>query len=335
MASLLHHEFVEDRYQLSREWDPIVGVSVTGMFDFFVHAFGVEWLQWWAEGRPDTDDGKALKEKEAEYLSFWREEATKAVWEYCDRHGLKRPNRCTALQPAGTKSLLTGASPGWHPPIAQRFIRRITFRREDPIAKACMQWGYSIVPSQSDKDDDGNLLDDPFDPRCTEWLVEIPTEVSWANLPGADQVDLNQFTALAQFDFYMQVQTHYTAHNTSATISFREHEIEPLADRIYEAIQNDEGYISAALLARFDALETFPRLPFEPIDRDTYANRLIEVEAARSFNGFRSFAEALEWADRDAAEKAKSQTFEAGPVACDSEVCQMPGGESAAYPPTN
>ena len=28
------------------------------------------------------------------------------------------PNRYTTVQPAGTKSLLTGASPGWHPPKA-------------------------------------------------------------------------------------------------------------------------------------------------------------------------------------------------------------------------
>ena len=56
----------------------------------------------------------------------------------------------------------------------------------------------------------------------------------------------------------MQVQKHYTTHNTSATIEFREPEIEFLAERIHQAIQNDEGYISAALLARFDDLQTFP-----------------------------------------------------------------------------
>ena len=37
--------------------------------------------------------------------------------------------------------------------------------------------------------------------------------------------------------------------------------------RITEAIENDEGYVSAALLARFDDLQTFPRLPFEPISK--------------------------------------------------------------------
>ena len=178
VACLLNHRFEVERYRQSRAWDPIVGVSFTGLFDFFVHAFGTHWLQWWEAGRPDSEEGRAFRAEEARYLSRWKRIVDETVWDYCDRHGLRRPNRCTTVQPAGTKSLLTGASPGWHPPKAQRFIRRITFRKNDPVALACFDYGYTIVPSQSDKDEQGRLLDDPFDPRCSEWLVEIPTEVS-------------------------------------------------------------------------------------------------------------------------------------------------------------
>jgi ribonucleotide reductase class II len=314
VACLLNHRFEVERYRQSRAWDPIVGVSFTGLFDFFVHAFGTPWLTWWEAGRPDTEEGRAFKAKEAEYLSRWKEIVNKAVWDYCDRHGLRRPNRCTTVQPAGTKSLLTGASPGWHPPKAQRFIRRITFRKNDPVALACMDYGYTIVPSQSDKDEEGRLLNDPFDPRCTEWLVEIPTEVSWANIPGADAVEINNFSAMAQFDFYMQVQQHYTAHNTSATVEFREHEIEPLTDAIYAAIDRGQGYISAALLARFDANATFPRLPFEPIDHSTYEQLQSEVVERRRTN---DFFEALQRYD-------SGELMEAGPAGCDSDKCLLP-----------
>ena len=314
VACLLNHSFEVERYRQSRAWDPIVGVSFTGLFDFFVHAFGTPWLQWWAEGRPATEAGASFKRQEAEYLSRWKSIVNEAVWNYCDAHGLRRPNRCTTVQPAGTKSLLTGAAPGWHPPKAQRFIRRITFRKNDPVALACMDYGYTIVPSQSDKDEQGRLLNDPFDPRCTEWLGEIPTEVSWANLPGADAVDINNFSALAQFDFYMQVQQHYTAHNTSATIEFREHEIEPLADAIHQAIEQGGGYISAALLARFDANATFPRLPFEPIDQATYEQLQSDVIARRSTS---DFFEALQRYDR-------GELVEAGPAGCDSDKCLLP-----------
>ena len=314
VACLLNHRFEVERYRQSRAWDPIVGVSFTGLFDFFVHAFGTPWLQWWEAGRPDSEEGRAFRAEEARYLARWKETVNQAVWEYCDRHGIRRPNRCTTVQPAGTKSLLTGASPGWHPPKAQRFIRRITFRKNDPVALACMDFGYTIVPSQSDKDDQGRLLDDPFDPRCSEWLVEIPTEVSWANLPGADAVEINTFSALAQFDFYMQVQKHYTAHNTSATVEFRDHEIEALADAIHRAIDNGEGYISAALLARFDANATFPRLPFEPIDAATYKRLSAEVEGRRRTA---DFFEALHRYDG-------GELQEAGPAGCDSDKCLLP-----------
>ncbi|MEB3312622.1 MAG: ribonucleoside-triphosphate reductase, adenosylcobalamin-dependent [Cyanobacteriota bacterium] len=314
VAALLNHQFIEPRYQKSRLEDPIVGVSFTGLFDFFVNAFGVEWLRWWEAGRPDTVAGLEFKAREQAYLSGWRATVQRVVADYCDRHGIKAPNRCTTVQPAGTKSLLTGASPGWHPPKAQRFIRRITFRKNDPVALACIDYGYTVVPAQSDKDEQGNLLNDPFDPRCTEWLVEIPVEVGWANLPGADQVAIEQFSAAAQFDFYMQVQRHYTTHNTSATIELREAEVESLAERIYQAIDQDQGYISAALLARFDDLQTFPRLPFEPIDRVTYAALRQQVEGRRRTHDFHA---AL--ARYDAGE-----ILEAGPAGCDSDKCMLP-----------
>ncbi len=314
VASLLNHQFIEKRYQFSRDVDPIVGVSFTGLFDFFVHAFGVEWLRWFEAGRPDTVQGLDFKEKEADYLNRWREIVHQTVWEYCDAHGLRRPNRCTTTQPAGTKSLLTGASPGWHPPKAQRFIRRITFRKDDPVARACMDYGYSIIPSQSDKDENGQLLNDPFDPRCTEWLVEIPVSVSWADLDGADLVDISKFDVMAQFDFYMQVQKHYTRHNTSATLELREAEIEPLGKKIYEAIRDDEGYISAALLARFDDLQTFPRLPFEPIDKATYEKLSAEVLERRQSDDF--YASLLRY--------DSGELMDAGPAGCDSDKCMFP-----------
>jgi ribonucleotide reductase class II len=313
VAALLHHRFVEPRFQRSREWDPIVGVSFTGLFDFCVKAFGVEWLRWWQEGRPDTPIGKEFKQQEREYLSRWKEIVHRVVWDYCDRHSLRRPNRCTTVQPAGTKSLLTNASPGWHPPKAQRYIRRITFAKNDPVALACLDYGYSVVPAQADKDENGNLLNDPFDPRCTEWLVELPVEVEWANLPGAGQIEIEQFSALAQFDFYMQVQKYYTTHNTSATIELREDEVEALGSRIYEAIRDDEGYISAALLARFDA--PFPRLPFEKIDKPTYERLVAEVKQRRRTDNF--FA-ALARYDRNLTLAAE------GPAGCDALGCLLP-----------
>jgi ribonucleotide reductase, class II len=345
VGALLHHEFVDEKFRKSREVDPIVGVSFTGLFDFFVNAFGVDWLYWWKAGRPnewyipvesfknnigpivemfgleddpvlapdlDNLEGLLYKKLEQTYLSFWKQIVDIQLTEYCDQHGLRKPNRFTTVQPAGTKSLLTGASPGWHPPKAARYIRRITFQKNHPVALAAIDYGYSILPAQSDKDENGNLLNDPFDPRCTEWLVEIPVEMPWASLPGADQIAIEQFSAVAQFDFYMQVQNHYTGHNTSATIELREDEISDLSVAIYKAIENNEGYISAALQARFDA--PFPRLPFEKIDKETY-DRLHQEVLDRRKDG--TFYDHLMKHD-------KGWTSDEGPAACDGDKCLLP-----------
>lgn len=347
-AALLHHKFAVDRYQRSRELDPIIGVSFTGLFDFFVEAFGADWLRWWeCDRRQDfwvqgeipntlndlhsrfygysakeyflTDGGylagRLFSDLERQYLSSWKWIVRDTVWEYCDRHNLKRPNRYTTVQPSGSKALLTGASSGWHPPKGARYIRRITFAKNDPVALACLDAGYSVIPAQSDKDENGMLLNDPFDPRCTEWLVEIPVATPWADLEGCDRVDISKFSAVAQFDFYMQVQRYYTTHNTSATIELREGEVEALAHKIHYAIDKDLGYISSALLARFDDHQAFPRLPFEPISKEKYEQMVAEVSTRRKAD----FLEALEERDR----LATIAPAEEGPAACDSDKCLL------------
>ena len=84
VACLLNHRFEVERYRKSREWDPIVGVSFTGLFDFFVHAFGTPWLKWWEAGRPETKEGQGFKIKEATFLSRWRKIVNDTVFDYCD-----------------------------------------------------------------------------------------------------------------------------------------------------------------------------------------------------------------------------------------------------------
>jgi hypothetical protein len=223
-----------------------------------------------------------------------------------------------AIKSHNSKSLLTNASPGWHPPKATFYIRRITFAKDDPIALACLDYGYTIVPSQSDKDENGRLLDDPFDPRCTEWLVEIPTAAPWALMEGAEHCDPSKFSALAQFDFYMQVQRSYTTFNTSATLELTGEEVQPLAKAIHASMEAGTGYISAALLARPDDKETYPRMPFEAVDKETFLRLCREVDDRRTVS---SFDEALR--QRDAA-AGLFQVQEHGPAACDGAKCLMP-----------
>lgn len=223
-----------------------------------------------------------------------------------------------ALNSHNTKSLLTGASSGVHLPKGQFFIRRITFAVNDPVALACRDYGYRIVPGQGATDETGRLLDDPYDPRVKEWLVEIPTKVSWGDVVDDTQINIAAMPFDAQWDFCMMNQQHWTTFNTSATLEFTKDEIPLVARRIFEAIQSDAGYISAALLARDS--QTFPRMPFEPIDRATYEALVKDVETRRITS---NFGKALK--DYDRAVDDSSRTEGLGGMACDSDKCLLTG----------
>lgn len=88
-----------------------------------------------------------------------------------------------------------------------------------------------------------------------------------------------------------------------------------MGTRIFEAIRDDEGYISAALLARFDDRQTFPRLPFEPIDKATYEEMMRGVLSRRKIEQFH-----LALRRYDSSDKIE----EAGPAGCDSDKCLLP-----------
>lgn len=345
VAVLLNHKFIHEKLQYSRELDPIVGVSFTGLFDFFVETLGIDWLKWWELKRTKTEYicaevpfkiskvcevlnintdyykeedginiGSLLYDIEVKYFNTWKESAFKGVYDYCDKKGLKRPNRCTLGQPAGSKSLLTGASSGWHPPKTTYFIRRITFRKEDPIALAAIDFGYSVVPSQSAKDNEGNLLKDPYDPRVNEWLIEVPVKVKWADIEGIDDIDIGKLSAESQWDFYMNIQREYVTHNLSGTIELTEEEIEPISKLIYNSFDKQDGYISVALLQRYTGY--FPLLPMEPISKDKYLELIQDIQRNRKSDNFNELLQHY-------TERYNIETNSPQDSACEGTICEL------------
>lgn len=297
MASpLLKHVFNHESHQRSRELDPIVGVSISGVFDFFVMLFQDDYLLWMNAGRPedwkikemdslyrlryiaeqiggtkfldDNELGKFYFHIEESYYKFWRKIVEEQVKEYCEREGLRVPNRSTLIQPSGTKSLLVNSSPGIHPTWGDYWIRRIKFIKEDPVAQEYLKAGYSYVKSQNDMAMGTN----------SEVIIEFPCRAKWRDFvkdETVEKVDLH-WNAVAMYRFTMNAQKNYVGHNTSVTINFDESEIKPLANEIYNSIQNNEGYISAALLPK--CKDIFPNLPFEKISREKYEEMISNLE---------------------------------------------------------
>jgi adenosylcobalamin-dependent ribonucleoside-triphosphate reductase len=231
------------------------------------------------DGRPTND---RLETIERTFLSTWRDAARSAVQCFCRKRQMRAPSRITTVQPSGTKSLLTGASHGWHAPKSLWYIRRIVFPAKSAIALACIEAGYNVVPSIQNGANGGSRS--LFAAGCQEWVVEVPMCVPWADsLAGCPR--LERLPAISQFGLYMTVQTTYTDHNTSGTIELFEDEIPVVAKCIQDAI--GKGYVAVTLSQRSEN-DQYPQLPIEPISKAEYDRLVRDVQDRRTVVDFLS-----------------------------------------------
>lgn len=336
VCSLLKRGFDIPELQESRDMDPIVAVTLNGVFDFLVNIYGEPWLRWWMAGSPEywVDPMGVVDERlELQYggyhsnyfiegtelmLMNFRDRVRDTVTAYCMEHNLKVPNRYTAIQPSGSKSCLTGGTPACYTPKGQYWIRRVTVARNHPVALAAIDYGYNVVPSSSCKDEHGALLDDPYDERATEWLIEVPQECVWSSSMEGEY-DVANAPIASQWRLTMQVQEYYVTHNTSVTLEIDGDEVDTLAQLMHDDIHGGGNYVSSAIYARDKG--TMPRMPYEPISRQQYEQMVQEAEARRVGNAydnltFKSLVEYYYNLDAGA---------EMGPTAgCDGDSCTLP-----------
>jgi hypothetical protein len=331
VCSLLKRGFDIPELQESRDMDPIVAVTLNGVFDFLVNLYGEPWLRWWMDGSPDNwvdPMGMVNEWLEVQHggyhsnyfiegtelmLSEFRDRVRDTVTAYCTDHNLKVPNRYTAIQPSGSKSCLTGGTPACYTPKGQYWIRRVTVGRNHPVALAAIDYGYNVVPSSSCRDEHGALLDDPHDERATEWLVEVPQECVWSSSMEGEY-DVANAPIASQWRLTMQVQEYYVTHNTSVTLEIDGDEVETLAELMHDDIHNGGNYVSSAIYARDKG--TMPRMPYEPISRQQYEQMVQEAESRRKGDNFKSLVEYYYNLDAGA---------EMGPTAgCDGDSCTLP-----------
>ena len=296
VCSLLKRGFDIPELQESREVDPIVAVTLNGVFDFLVQLWGEPWLRWWMAGSPEywhdpveedayinTSYGGWQSQMYIENTEYmfreFRDRVRDTVTAYCTEHGLRIPNRYTAIQPSGSKSCLTGGTPACYTPKGQYWIRRVTVARNHPVALAAIDYGYNVVPSSSCRDEHGALLDDPYDERATEWLIEVPQECVWSSDMVAEY-DVANAPIESQWRLTMQVQKHYVTHNTSVTLEINEGEVDTLAELMHAEIHGGGDYVSSAIYARDKG--TMPRMPYEPISRQQYEQMVKDAESRKA-----------------------------------------------------
>jgi hypothetical protein len=155
-----------------------IGCSLTGISQF-VHKYGEEVLIEWVE---------------ALYCAIRGWDRTFSFW-----FGIPQSIKVTSIKPSGTVSLLAGATPGMHWPIANYHLRRIRFHDSSPMLKTLKEAGY---PIEKDLMNPANMV------------VTFPVS-------GDDTMTVeSQVSMEQQFERVILLQKHYSDNQVSVTIKF-------------------------------------------------------------------------------------------------------------------
>ena len=197
-------------WQISREAierNRRLGVSLSGIQDWFLSRFGSRAVVGWEEGRP------VYNEKIAEALSALYESVKKADEDYSRTLGCPPSRKLTTVKPSGTVAKLAGASEGMHFQWARRFIQRIRFQDQDPLVEVLKDCGYKAEPDIYNKHT-----------MCVEFPVK-PFGADLDTFASAGDVSASEQLATQAF-----LQRYWSDNAVSCTVTFRKDEEEKLPD---------------------------------------------------------------------------------------------------------
>lgn len=213
-----------------------IGVSVSGYADW-VDSTPMSTIHRW------LDNGYTIVRHENKFLA--------------DEAGVPASVRLTTVKPSGTVSLLPWVSPGMHHPVKNRFIRRVTFRQDDPVTERLIAAGVPYEP----------LLTDPNGSYSFEFPMQSANggrTRSVEHVPIYEQVAHAQFLARVWAD---------NAVSFTGTIAAREKHL--LAQLLPLAIPTVK---SLSFLVNNDENKAYDQAPYEGITVDEYERRAKAIQ---------------------------------------------------------
>jgi ribonucleoside-diphosphate reductase alpha chain/ribonucleoside-triphosphate reductase len=211
--------------------DNIIGVSFTGFFD--------------AMDAIDAD-----YDIQKELLKEWKQAVREAANSYAKELGIRQPLLATTIKPEGTLSKLPTVSSGAHRSHAPYYIRRIRISATDPLAKAAIAMHYPVSPENGQTWADAKTL-----------VIEFPVK------SGAKRTK-KDVSAIEQLNAYRMFQKYYVEHNTSITISVKDHEWEEAEEWVW---RHWDDVVAISFMSLSDA--KYPQMPEEEIDEIEYVRR--------------------------------------------------------------
>lgn len=152
----------------------------------------------------------------------------------------------TSVKPSGTVSLLAGATPGIHFPIAPYYIRRVRMPFGNPLLEKVKNAGYYIEPCVNDNN---------------TAVISFPVSVGCDNVRTLDTV-----TIWEQFQRAAFMQRYWADNSVSCTVTFNP---ETEGDEIEKCLEYYQYYLKGISILP-NVNNVFPQMPYERITKEEY-----------------------------------------------------------------
>lgn len=224
-ATLTNFRYLRSDWRKNQEEERLLGVSMTGIMDHPVLS-------------QPTDE--CIK-----WLTELKEYAIKVNKEWSDKLGIPQSAAITTVKPSGTVSQLVGCSSGIHPAYSQYYIRTVRMDNKDPLTVFFKGAG---VPNEPD--------------------VTKPSDITIFSFPqkGTESgVTRNETNAIEQLKLYSVYQKHWTEHNPSITVYYKDDEFLNIGAWIYNNFSDVSG---VSLLPHSD--HVYKQAPYQEITKEEY-----------------------------------------------------------------
>lgn len=199
-------------------------------------------------GEMDNKLTQPSNDKRGELFDTLRKHAIKINQEYAGLLGINESASITCNKPAGNSGVLFNTASGIHARWAPYYIRRSRVQAQSPLAQLLKDQNIPLTP------ENGQTWD-----NATTLVVAFPI----AAPEGA--ITRHDLTALEQCENWLTNKKHWTEHNPSVTVSYREEEKEELLQWILD----HKHYIGGmSFLPNDDA--QYAQMPNEEITKEEY-----------------------------------------------------------------
>lgn len=207
-----------------------IGCSMSGLAEF-VDQRG------WAELRTWMDEGYQFIQHRDRKYSEWL--------------AVRESIKMTSVKPSGTVSLLVGATPGVHWPVASGlYLRRVRYTWNDPMLTKLVDAGYPVEPA----------VGDPENTAVVTFVAQGP------KIRNEREVSIWEKAELA-----VMAQRWWADNQVSATVTFKSDE----GDQIMPLLASKEGQLKGISFLPIDEA-VYDQAPYEAVDEEV-ATGLLEA----------------------------------------------------------